>query len=336
MPRPGMNRRDVVSLIGSTVAASAWPLATRAQEGERMRRVGVLMSGGEADSEQLARVAAFREAFEKLGWAEGRNVRIDLRFAATDPERVRSYAAALLSQAPDVILANSTPVLEELLKQSRSVPIVFNGVSDPVSAGFVPSLARPGGNITGFSAFEYSIGGKWLEILKEAAPATKRVAVLLFRDDPSWSRYLAPIEALAPSFGVQLTNVFLGDAAEPERTLEAFAREPDGGLIVTNNPKAMAQRELIGTVAARLRLPAVYPARAYVSSGGLMSYGIDPVDPFRRAAAYVDRILRGEKPADMPVQQPDKYEFVVNLKAARALGLTLPLPLIGRTDEVIE
>jgi putative ABC transport system substrate-binding protein len=325
-----MRRREFITLLG---AAAAWPRGARAQ-GERMRRVGVLMAGGEADPDQL--VAAFREALEKLGWIDGRNVRIEVRFGATDPGSIRSYAAELLSQAPDVILANSTPVLEQVLKQTRSVPIVFNGVSDPVSAGFVPNLARPGGNITGFSAFEYSIGGKWLEILTEAVPATKRVAVLLFRDDPSWSRYLAPIEALASSFGVQLTNIFLGDPAEPERTLEAFAHEPNGGLIVTNNPKALAQRELIGTLAARLHLPAVYPARVYVTSGGLMSYGNDPVEPFRRAASYVDRILKGEKPADLPVQQPTKYEFVVNLRAARALGLTLPLPLIGRTDEVIE
>jgi putative ABC transport system substrate-binding protein len=329
-----MRRREFITLLGST--AVAWPLAARAQQGEPMRRVGVLMLGGESDPDQLARVAAFREAFEKLGWAEGRNVRIDLRFASAEPERIRSYSAALLGLAPDVILANGTPVLETLRKLTLSVPIVFVGVSDPVSAGFVPSLARPGGNITGFSNFEYTIGEKWLEILTEAVPATKRVAVLMSREDPAWSRYLAPIEALAPSFGIQLTSVFVGDPLEIERTLVAFAREPNGGLIVTNNPRAMARRELIGTLAARHRLPAVYPARVYVISGGLMSYGIDPVDPYWRAAAYVDRILRGEKPGEMPVQQPTKFEFVVNLKAARALGLNLPLPLIGRTDEVIE
>jgi putative ABC transport system substrate-binding protein len=283
----------------------------RAQQGERVRRIGVLMLGAETDPDQLSRVAAFREAFAKLGWAEGRNVQTDLRFAAVDPERIRSYSAAMLRQPPDVVLANGTPVLEAFQKQTRSIPIVFVGVSDPVSAGFVPNLARPGGNITGFSNFEYTIGGKWLEILAEAAPTTKRVAVLLSREDLAWTRYLAPIETLAPSFGVLLTNVFL-DAA------------------------AMAHRGLIATLAARHRLPAIYPARVYVTSGGLMSYGIDPVDPYRGAASYVDRILRGEKPEDMPVQQPTKFEFVVNLKAARALGLTLSLPLIGRTDEVIE
>jgi putative ABC transport system substrate-binding protein len=329
-----MRRRDFITLLGGTVVA--WPSAAHAQQGSAMRRIGVLMLGGETDPDQRGRVAAFREAFAKLGWAEGRNVRIDLRFAAVDHERIRSYSAAMLSQAPDVILANGTAALEAFQKQTRSVPIVFVGVSDPVSAGFVSSLARPGGNITGFSNFEYSIGGKWLEILTEAAPTTKRVAVLLSREDTAWSRYLAPIEALAPSVGVQLTSVFLGDPVEIERTLDAFAREPTGGLIAANNPKAMAHRELIATLAARHRLPAIYPARVYVTSGGLMSYGIDPVDPYRGAASYVDRILRGEKPADMPVQQPTKYEFVVNLKAARALGLTLPLPLIGRTDEVIE
>jgi len=329
-----MRRRDFIVLAAG--AAAAWPLAAPAQQSLATRRIGVLMLGGETDPDQLGRVAVFRERLERLGWTEGRNIRINLHFAAADPERIRSYSAALLSQAPDVILANGTSVLEAFQKQTRSVPIVFVGVSDPVSAGFVPSLARPSGNITGFSNFEYSIGGKWLEILTEAAPTTKRVAVLMSREDAAWSRYLATIEALAPSVGVQLTSVFLGDPVEIERTLEAFAREPTGGLIATNNPKAMAQRELIATLAARYRLPAVYPARVYVTSGGLMSYGIDPVDPYRGAASYVDRILRGEKPADMPVQQSTKFEFVVNLKAARALGLTLPLPLIGRTDEVIE
>ena len=210
----------------------------------------------------------------------------------------------MLGLAPDVILANGTPILETFQKLTRSVPIVFVGVSDPVSAGFVPSLARPGGNITGFSNFEYTIGGKWLEIFAGAVPATKRVAVLLSREDPAWSRFLAPIEALAPSFGVHLTSIFLDDPVEIDRTLVVFAREPNGGLIVTNNPRGMAHRGLIATLAARHRLPAVYPARVYVTSGGLMSYGIDPVDPYRGAASYVDRILRGEKPEDMPVQQP--------------------------------
>ena len=325
-----MRRREFITLLG---AAAMWPLAARAQQPERMRRIGVLLPATADDVEFQARVGAFREAFEKLGWADGRNVRIDVRYDLVDPERMRSHVTALLGQTPDVIVAVSTPVLEAVLKQTRSVPIVFIGVSDPVSAGFVPSLARPGGNITGFSNFE---GGKWLEILMEAVPATKRVAVLMNRDDPAWARYLAPIESLGPSRGVRLTRVFLGDPAETERAIDAFADEPDGGLIITNNFRAVTQRDVLVGVAVRRRLPAIYPARIFVNSGGLMSYGIDPVDLFRRATSYVDRILRGEKPGDMPVQLPTKFEFVVNLRAARALGLALPLPLIGRTDEVIE
>jgi putative ABC transport system substrate-binding protein len=327
-----MRRRDVIGLLG---AAAAWPLTARAQQGGRVRRVGVLMLGEETDRDQSARVAAFRETLGKLGWIENGNIRIDSRFAATDAERIRLYSAQLVSQTPDAILANGTPVLEALRKQTQSIPIVFVGVSDPVSAGFVPSLARPGGNVTGFSNFEYTIGGKWLEILKEAAPSTKRVGVLLHREDAAWARYLATIEALAPSLGIQLARMFLGDSAETERTLDAFKQGPAGGLIVTNNARAMTQRELIGALAARYRLPAIYPARVYASSGGLMSYGIDPVEPYRHAASYVDRILRGERPGEMPVQQPTKFEFVVNLRTAKALGLVIPLPLLGRADEVI-
>jgi putative ABC transport system substrate-binding protein len=328
-----MRRREFITLLGG---AAAWPVAARAQQESRVRRVGVLMAGGEADPEVLARVTAFRESLDKLGWVEGRNVRIAVRFANADPERIRSYSASLLNPVPDVILTNTTPVLEAFQKQTRSVPIVFTAVSDPVSAGFVPSLARPGGNITGFSNFEYTIGGKWLQNLIEAAPGTKRMAILLSRIDPAWSRYLAPIEAMAPSFGVQLTNVFLDNPTQTERALEAFAGEPNGGLLTTNTPQATAQREFIVSLAAHLRLPAIYPNRLYVTSGGLMSYGIDQIDPFRRAAAYIDRILRGEKPGDLPVQQPTKYEFVVNLKAARALGIEVPPNLLARADDVIE
>jgi putative ABC transport system substrate-binding protein len=323
-----LRRREFITLLGG---AAAWPLAARAQQGDRVRRVGVLIGGGEA-----AAVTAFRESLEKLGWTEGRNVRIDVRFANADPERIRSYSESLLNPVPDVILASTTPVLEAFQKQTRSVPIVFVSVSDPVSAGFVPSLARPGGNITGFSNFEYTIGGKWLQILIEAAPGTKRVAILLSRIDPAWSRYLAPIEALAPSFGVQLTNVFLDNPTQTERALEAFAGEPNGGLLTTSNSQAQAQRELIASLAAHRGLPAIYPNRRFVTSGGLMSYGIDQIDLYLRAAAYIDRILRGEKPGDLPVQQPTKYQFVVNLKAARALGLAVPLSLRAFATEVIE
>ena len=329
-----MKRRTFMTLLGG--AAAAWPLGARAQQAERMRHIGVFMLGDESDPDQQDRVKTFRAELEKLGWAEGRHIRIDARFAASDAERIRLYSDDFIAQKPDTILANGTPILEALQKRSRTIPIVFVGVSDPLSAGFVPSMARPGGNITGFSNFEYAISGKWLELLNEVAPGTKRVAVLQHRDDAAWSRYLAPVEALAPSLGVRLTNVFLGDAAEIERTFDAFARERNGGVIVTNNARAMSQRQLIGTLAARHRLPAIYPARVYAASGGLMSYGIDPVDPYRRAAAYVDRILKGEKPGDLPVQAPTKYELVINLKSAKALGMTVSPALIARADEVIE
>jgi putative tryptophan/tyrosine transport system substrate-binding protein len=329
-----MRRRQFIMLLGGAIAAL--PVAARAQKPDRVRRLGVLMLGAETDPDQQGRVMAFREGLAKLGWAEGRSIQTDYRFAGADPERIRSYAAALVGQAPDVIVANGTPVLEALQALTRSAPIVFVGVSDPVSAGFEPSLARPGGNITGFSNFEYAIGGKWLELLKEAAPGINRIGVLLWRGDPSWSRYLAPIETAASSLGMPLTTIFLGDTVEIERAIEAFAHEPLGGLIATNNSKAMAERDRIIGLAARRRLPAVYPARVYASSGGLMSYGIDPADPFRQAASYVDRILRGEKPGDLPVQQPTKYELVVNLKTAKALGLAVPPTLIARVDEAIE
>jgi putative tryptophan/tyrosine transport system substrate-binding protein len=277
-----------------------------------------------------------RDALAKLGWTEGRNLRIDIRFAASDPDRMKSYAAELISLAPDVLFGVSTPVLEALQNLTRTVPIVFLGVSDPVSAGFVPSLPHPGGNITGFTSFEYAISAKWLEVLKEAAPGTTRAGIILFRGDPSWSRYFAPIEAAAPSFGMQATRIFLGDPDESARVIDAFAQEPQGGLVVTLNPRARVQRDLLIELAARHRLPAIYPQRFYVTSGGLMSYGFDTDRDFPSAASYIDRILRGEKPGDLLVQLPTKFEFVVNLKTARTLGITLPLPLIGRTDEVIE
>ena len=329
-----LRRRRFITLLGGV--AVGWPLVARAQQGERIRRIGVLMLGDESDPDQQNRVAAFRVELGKMGWVEGRNIQIDYRFAATDPERIRSHSADLVAARLDAILANGTPILETLQKRTSTLPIVFVGVSDPLGAGFVPSLARPGGNLTGFSNFEYAIGGKWLELLKEVAPRVTRAAVLLHRDDTAWSRYLAPIEALAPSLGVQLSSIFLGNASETERHLDAFARERNGGVIVTNNARAMSQRELIGTLAVRHQLPAVYPARVYTAGGGLASYGIDPVDPYRRAAGYVDRILKGEKPADLPVQAPTKYELVINLKTAKAIGLEVPPTLLARADEVIE
>jgi putative ABC transport system substrate-binding protein len=328
-----MRRRQFITLLGS---AAAWPFAARAQQTERVRRIGVLMLGDETDPDQRARVAALRQELEKLGWIEGRNVRIDDRFAATNREQIWSHSEELVGQTPDAIVANGTPVLEILQKQTGVVPIVFIGVSDPVRAGFVPSLARPGGNITGFANFEYAIGGKWLELLKEIAPEINRAAVLMHRDDAAWSRYLEAIRALAPSLGVQLTSIFLGDPGETKGAVEAFGHEPNGGLIVINNARAMSQRGLIAALAARHRLPAVYPALVYATSGGLMSYGIDPIDPYRRAASYVDRILRGEKAGEMPVQLPTKYELAINLKTAKALGLAVPPTLLARADEVIE
>ena len=332
-----MRRREFLGVLGGAVMVPfVRPLAARAQQVDRMRRIGVLMLGDESDPDQQDRVRAFRAELERLGWSEGRHIRIDVRFVAADAGRIRTHSDDFVAQKPDMILANGTPILEALQKRSRTVPIVFVGVSDPVSAGFVPSMARPGGNITGFSNFEYSISEKWLELLKEIAPGTKRVAVLQHRDDAAWSRYLAPIEALAPSLEVRLTNVFLGEAAEIERTLDSFARERNGGVIITNNARAMSQRQLISMLAARHHLPAVYPARIYATSGGLMSYGIDPVDPYRRAATYVDRILKGEKPADLPVQAPTKYETVINLKTAKALRINIPSTLLARADEVIE
>jgi putative ABC transport system substrate-binding protein len=329
-----MKRREFIRLLGG--AAAAWPLAARAQQSERMRRIGVLMLGDESDPDQQSRVGAFRAELARMGWTKGQNIEIDSQFAATTSDRIRSKATDFVARNLDAILANGTPVLEALQKLTSTIPIVFVGVSDPLSAGFVPSLARPGGNITGFSNFEYAIGGKWLQLLNEAAPHVIRVAVLLHRGDAAWARYLAAIETLAPSLGMQLTSFFLGDPSETERHFETFALERNGGVIVSNNARAMSQRELIGTLSVRYQLPAVYPARVYAVSGGLMSYGIDPVDPYRRAAGYIDRILKGENPGDLPVQAPTKYELVINLKTAKALGLDVPPMLLARADEVIE
>jgi putative tryptophan/tyrosine transport system substrate-binding protein len=326
-----MRRRDFIKLVGG---GAAWPCVARAQQAGRVRRIGVLTS--QAEAEDKARVALFSDALAKLGWTEGRNLRTDIRFGASDPDRIRTYAAELVALAPDVLFGVSTPVLRALQNQTRSVAIVFAGVSDPVSAGFVPNLARPGGNITGFSGFEYAISAKWLELLKQAAPDTTRVGIILFRGDPSWERYVAPIEAAASSFGIHATRIFLGDPDESARVIIAFAQEPQGGLVVTSNPRARDQRELIIALSARHRLPAVYPARFYAASGGLISYGYDPDDAFPRAATYIDRILRGEKPGDLPVQLPTKYEMVLNLKTAKALGLTVPDTLLTRADGVIE
>jgi ABC-type uncharacterized transport system substrate-binding protein len=329
-----MRRREFITFLGGAVAA--WPLAARAQQLERMRRVGVLMSVAADDSQSSARITAFAQGLQQFGWTDGRNVRIEYRWAGGDAERFRKYAAELVALAPDVILANSSTAVAAFLQATRSVPIVFVGIVDPVGAGFVDSLARPGGNTTGFTLFEYGMSGKWLEQLKEIAPRVTRVAV--FRDPSlaSGGGQLGAIQSVAPSFGVELSPVGVRDAGEIERAVTAFARGSNGGLIVTGSTSARAHRDLIIKLAGQHRLPAVYSDRVFVTGGGLISYGPDRVDPFRRAAGYIDRILTGEKPADLPVQAPTKYELVINLKTAKALGLEVPPTLLARADEVIE
>ena len=283
-----------------------------------------------------ARLAAFQQTLQQLGWSEGRNVRIDIRWGADDVERERRYAAELIGLAPDIILAGGTLSMAALQQTGRSVPIVFAAIADPVGAGFVDSLARPGGNVTGFTAFEYSLSGKWLELLKEIAPSVKRAAVLRDAANPLGIGQFSVIQAAAPSFGVEVNAINVRDAGEIERSIAAFARSPNGGLVVTPNADATIHRDLIIALAARHKLPAVYGNRFSVTGGGLVSYGPDWVDQYRRAAGYVDRILKGEKPADLPVQAPTKYELVINLKSAKALGLTIPPALLARADEVIE
>jgi putative tryptophan/tyrosine transport system substrate-binding protein len=315
-------------------AAAAWPLAARAQQPERMRRIGVLMNLAAGDPEGEVRTAAFLQALQQLGWSDGRNVRIDYRWAAGDAGHFQRYAEELLALAPDVILASGTPSVQALQQATRTVPIVFAIVADPVGAGFVDSLARPGGNVTGFTPFEYGMSGKWLELLKEVVPRVTRVAVL--RDLTIGLGQLGAIQSVAPSLGVELTPIGVGDPGQIERTVAAFARSSNGGLIVTASTSAIIHRELITTLAARNKLPAVYYTRFWVAGGGLMSYGPDFRDQFRRAASYVDRILKGEKPADLPVQAPTKYELAINLRTAKALGLDMRDSLLARADEVIE
>ncbi len=327
------SRREFITLLGS---AAAWPLAARAQ-GERMRRIGVLMNLTADDPESpAARLAAFAQGLADLGWTIGRNLRIDYRWAAGDPERIRRDADELVALAPDLILSSGTPTVAALQKATRSVPIVFAQVVDPVGNGFVETLARPGGNITGFSVFEYGISGKWLELLKEIAPSVTRAAILRDLALASGSGQFGALQSVAPSLGVELSPVGVGNAGTMERAVVAFARSPNGGLIVTASTLAVIHRELITRLAAEHRLPAVYHSSYYTTSGGLISYGPNSIDPFRRAASYVDRILKGEKPADLPVQAPTRYELVINLKTAKALGLDVPPTLLARADEVIE
>jgi putative ABC transport system substrate-binding protein len=329
-----IGRRELLVALGG--AAAAWPLAARAQQAERKRRVGVLMHLAADDPEGQARIAAFTQGLQELRWTIGRNVRIDYRWAAGDAERGRKYAAELVALAPDVILAAGGAVVAPLLQASRTVPIVFAQTPDPVGAGFVASLARPGGNATGFTIFEFGMGGKWLELLKEIAPRVTRAAVLRDAALAAGTGQLGAIQSVAPSFGVELSPIDVRDAGEIERAVTAFARSPNDGLLVTGSALATVHRDLIVALAARHRLPAVYNSRLFVAGGGLISYGPDSIDPYRQAAGYVDRILKGEKPADLPVQAPTKYELVINLKTARALGLDVTPTLLARADEVIE
>jgi putative tryptophan/tyrosine transport system substrate-binding protein len=327
-------RRKFISALGGI--AIAWPLAARAQQADRTRRVGVLLNLAADDPEGQARLTAFLQGLQELGWTDGRNVRIDYRWAAADDDRYRRYAAELVALAPDVILAATSQSVAALEQTTHTVPIVFASVIDPVGAGFVASLARPGGNATGFTAFEYSMSGKLLELLREIAPRVIRVAVLR---DPSVAAGIgqfAAIQGASSSFGMESNPIDVRDASEMEHAVAAFARESNGGLIVTASSIAVVHRELITMLAARHRLPAVYPFRYFVTSGGLISYGPNSTDQFRRAAGYVDRILKGEKAADLPVQAPTKYELAINLKAAKALGLTVPPSVLVRADEVIE
>jgi ABC-type uncharacterized transport system substrate-binding protein len=301
-----------------------------------MRRIGVLVTLTESDPEVRGWTTAFEEGLQKLGWVQDRNIRIDYRWGEGDPRRLQSYAAELVKMAPEVILAAATPALAALQRETRSLPIVFAQVSDPVRLGFAASLARPGGNMTGFANFEYAIGGKWLELLNDTAPGRSRVAVLLDPGNPSQGAYLQGIEAAAPSFAVQLTRADVRDAAEIERAIDDFARQPNGALVVAPSAMTILNRNLIITLAARHRLPAVYPYRFFASSGGFISYGVDLAEQYRQAAGYVDRILKGAKPGDLPVQLSSKFELVVNLKTAKALGLTIPEPFLQGANEVIE
>ena len=329
-----MRRREFITLLGS--ATVAWPLAARSQQTERMRRIGVLMPYPANDLEGQARIGAFQQELQQLGWAIGRNVRVDTWWAGANANDIRRHAEELAALAPDAILATGSATVGPLLQATRTVPIVFVSVPDPVGAGFVNSLARPGGNATGFLVFEYSLSGKWLELLKQIAPGVTRAAIIR---DPAISAGLGQfgaIQAMASSVGVEVSPLNVRDAGEIESAVADFARSSNGGLIVTASALANFHRELLANLAARHKLPAVYSGRHFVTHGGLISYGPDRIDPYRRAAVYIDRVLKGEKPADLPVQAPTKYELIINLKTAKALGLDVPPSLLARADEVIE
>jgi putative ABC transport system substrate-binding protein len=327
-----VKRRDFITLLGG---ATAWPLAAHAQQAERMRRIGVLMSLAADDPEGRARLAALLRALHDSAWTVGRNIQVDVRWGTSDGER-RRHAAELVALTPDVIVVAGSAAAAATLQATRTVPIVFVQVADPVGGGYVESLAKPGGNATGFTVFEYGLSGKWLELLKEIAPRVTRAAVLRDATIAAGAGQLGAIQSVAPSFGVELSPIAVGDAAEIERAVAAFARNSNAGLIVAGGAATALHRELIIKLAALHRLPAVYPYRYYVTGGGLICYGPDNIDQYRRAAGYVDRILKGEKPDDLPVQAPTKYELVINLKTARELGIDVPPTLLARADEVIE
>ena len=329
-----MTRREFITLLGGT--AATWPLGARAQQAERVRRIGVFMNRAADNPEGQAAVAAFRQALEQLGWGDDRNVRIDTRWGVNDAERNRRDAEELVALAPDVILASGTLSVAALQHVTSSLPIVFVGVTDPVGAGLVDTLARPGGNVTGFMLLEYSSSGKWLELLTQIAPNVKRVGVLRDTANPAGIAQFGAIQSAAQSLGVEVSPVNVRDAGEIERAVASFARPTNGGLVVTGSASASVHRDLIIALAAKYKLPAVYANRSMVTDGGLLSYGADYIDQYRRTADYVDRILRGEKPAALPVQSPTKFELVINLKTAQALGLTIPPAVLARADDVIE
>jgi ABC-type uncharacterized transport system substrate-binding protein len=329
-----MRRRDFIKVISG--AAAALPLAARAQQPEQMRRIGVLVTSAEDDSDIQTRLAGFKQGLERLGWSEGRNVRIDTRFAAGRADQFQMLAKELLALLPDVILAHSTPVAATLQRESRTIPIVFVSVSDPIGSGLVVSLARPGGNLTGVLQYEAGITGKWLSMLKEIAPRLARAALLANPKTTAYDYFQRSAEALVPSLAIELVPSPVDNAADIERAIESFARAPNGGLLVPPDSTTLLHRNLVISLANRHRLPAVYPLRVFVAAGGLMSYDTNQVDVFRQAASFVDRVLRGAKPADLPVQAPTRYETVLNLKTAKALGLTVPPGLLVAADEVIE
>jgi len=329
-----MRRRDFIKVIAGS--ASAWPLLARAQERERIRHIGVLISLAAEDKEGQARLAAFLQGLQELGWIDGRNIRVETRWGGGDGERARKYVAELVALKPDVILASGGSLVAPLLQATRTVPIVFTQTPDPLGAGFVENLARPGGNATGFSLFDYSMGGKWLELLKQIAPGLTRVAVIRDPETPQGVGQFSAVHSLAPSLGLDVSPVNAREPSEIDRTLKVIAQTPNSGLIVTGSNIAVVHRDLIIKLANQYKLPTVYPLRLFAVAGGLICYGAEAIEPHKRAAGYVDRILKGEKPGDLPVQAPTKYEMVINLKTAKALDLTIPPSVLARADAVIE